>query len=94
MDIRTEGVQAVLGGSAILKGVDIQVGQRELVGIIGPNGSGKSTLLKCIYRRQTSAFFSPFTAGLSRPACPAQDGGGAGTRPSPECGRSPPRRRG
>ena len=50
MDIRTEGVQAVLGGSAILKGVDIQVGQRELVGIIGPNGSGKSTLLKCIYR--------------------------------------------
>ena len=29
MDIRTEGVQAVLGGSAILKGVDIQVGQRE-----------------------------------------------------------------
>ncbi len=50
MDIRTEGVQAVLGGSAILQGVDIQVGQRELVGIIGPNGSGKSTLLKCIYR--------------------------------------------
>ena len=50
MDIRTEGVQAVLGGSAILKGVDSQVGQRELVGIIGPNGSGKSTLLKCIYR--------------------------------------------
>ena len=35
MDIRTEGVQAVLGGSAILKGVDIQVGQRELVGING-----------------------------------------------------------
>ena len=30
--------------------MDIQVGQRELVGIIGPNGSGKSTLLKCIYR--------------------------------------------
>ena len=46
MDIRTEGVQAVLGGSAILKGVDIQVGQRELVGIIGPNGSGKTTLIK------------------------------------------------
>ena len=50
MDIRTEGVQAVLGGSAILKGVDIQVGQRELVGIIGPNGSGKSTFLKNVYK--------------------------------------------
>ena len=50
MEIRAEGVQAVLGGSQILKGVDLLAGQKELVGVIGPNGSGKSTLLKCIYR--------------------------------------------
>ena len=50
MDIRVEALQAVLGGSQILKGVELQVGRKELVGIIGPNGSGKSTLLKCIYR--------------------------------------------
>ena len=68
MDIRTEGVQAVLGGSAILKGVDIQVGQRELVGIIGPNGSGKSTLLKCIYHLlfdQSDGFHSGTAGRLS-----------------------------
>ena len=29
--------------------------------------------------------FSHHSRWLSRPACPAQDGGGAGTRPSPEC---------
>jgi len=50
MELRTEDIQAILGGVPILKGVSIQAGQRELVGIIGPNGSGKSTLLKCIYR--------------------------------------------
>ena len=50
MEVRTEAVRAVLGGSDILRGVDMRAGDRELVGIIGPNGSGKSTLLKCIYR--------------------------------------------
>ena len=50
MEIQARDIQAVLSGHHILKGVSLEAGQRELVGIIGPNGSGKSTLLKCIYR--------------------------------------------
>ena len=50
MEIRASDVQAVLGDSQILRGVDLRAERGELVGIIGPNGSGKSTLLKCIYR--------------------------------------------
>ena len=50
MEIRASDVQAVLGGSQILRGVDLRAERGELVGVIGPNGSGKSTLLKCIYR--------------------------------------------
>ena len=50
MNIETKAVEALLSGSHILKGIDLDIGDRELVGVIGPNGSGKSTLLKCIYR--------------------------------------------
>lgn len=50
MHIKTEGVKLSIGNNNILKGIDINVENKEFVGIIGPNGSGKSTLLKCIYR--------------------------------------------
>ena len=50
MKIEAKAVEALLSGSLILNGVDLEAGDRELVGVIGPNGSGKSTLLKCIYR--------------------------------------------
>lgn len=50
MNIKTEGVKLSIGNKNILKGIDINVENKEFVGIIGPNGSGKSTLLKCIYR--------------------------------------------
>ena len=50
MKIEAKALEALLSGNHILKGVDLEIGDRELVGVIGPNGSGKSTLLKCIYR--------------------------------------------
>lgn len=50
MEIETKAVEALLSGNHILKGIDLNIGNRELIGVIGPNGSGKSTLLKCVYR--------------------------------------------
>ena len=50
MNIKTENVNVVLEDNNILKDINIEVDNKEVVGIIGPNGSGKSTLLKCIYR--------------------------------------------
>ena len=45
-----EGVVAgYLPGVDILNGVDLVLGDGELVGIIGPNGAGKSTLVKAIF---------------------------------------------
>lgn len=50
MNIKVDDLKITLEKNNILKYINIEVDNKEVVGIIGPNGSGKSTLLKCIYR--------------------------------------------
>ena len=38
------------GDNEVLRGIDIEVAEREVVCVIGPSGSGKSTLLRCVNR--------------------------------------------
>jgi ABC-type polar amino acid transport system ATPase subunit len=46
--VRTEGVEKYFGDNHVLRGVDLEVRQREAVMVIGRSGSGKTTLLRCI----------------------------------------------
>jgi len=46
--VRLEGVRKRFGNLEVLRGVDLEVAQGEVVCVIGPSGSGKSTLLRCI----------------------------------------------
>lgn len=46
IDIR--GVTKTFGPTQVLNGVDLTVGNQEVVCLIGPSGSGKSTLLRCV----------------------------------------------
>ena len=46
--IKLKNLHKSFGGSEILKGIDLEVAEKEVVVISGPSGSGKSTLLRCI----------------------------------------------
>ncbi|MDP4098179.1 amino acid ABC transporter ATP-binding protein [Paenibacillus sp. P96] len=48
--IRVEGLKKSYGSNEVLKGIDVQVQEGEVVCLIGPSGSGKSTFLRCINR--------------------------------------------
>jgi polar amino acid transport system ATP-binding protein len=43
-----EGVRKSFGKVEVLKGVDLEVGEHQVVCLIGASGSGKSTLLRCV----------------------------------------------
>ena len=46
--IRVEGLGKVAGETRILRGINLTVEPRTVLGIIGPSGSGKTTLLRCM----------------------------------------------
>jgi iron complex transport system ATP-binding protein len=46
--IAAEGLRHDYGRGAVLDGVSLAVGAREIVGVIGPNGSGKTTLVRAL----------------------------------------------
>src|SRR5437899_301700 len=47
--LSVRGVKAYYGNIAALRGVDIEVGDGEIVALIGANGAGKSTLMMTIF---------------------------------------------
>src|SRR5215469_15465634 len=47
--LTVRGVKAYYGHIAALRGVDVDVGEGEIVALIGANGAGKSTLMMTIF---------------------------------------------
>jgi len=47
--LNIEGLQAGYGHCQVLFGVDLQLGQGQVLGLIGRNGMGRSTVIKCLF---------------------------------------------
>ncbi len=44
--IRATGIRKSYGDLNVLKGIDLEIGDREIITIVGPSGAGKTTLLQ------------------------------------------------
>jgi polar amino acid transport system ATP-binding protein len=51
--LSVRGISKTFGTNEVLKGIDLEVAEREVIALIGASGSGKSTLLRCINRLET-----------------------------------------
>ncbi len=52
------------GDNNVLRGIDLDVAEKEVVCVIGPSGSGKSTLLRCVNRLEEPTSGSISVAGI------------------------------
>src|SRR6186713_1410860 len=62
--VDARGIHKHFGALHVLKGVDLEVAERELVFVIGPSGSGKSTLLRCLNRLEEPSSGSVVVDGV------------------------------
>jgi len=46
--LQLEGIHKSFGANEVLRGIDLELAEHEVVCLIGASGSGKSTLLRCV----------------------------------------------
>lgn len=52
--ISVRGLRKTFGELEVLKGMDVEIREGEVVCLIGPSGSGKSTFLRCLNKLETA----------------------------------------
>jgi polar amino acid transport system ATP-binding protein len=62
--IAVRDLHKYFGDNEVLKGIDFQVDNGQVVCVIGPSGSGKSTLLRCVNRLEEPTSGKIFVEGI------------------------------
>ncbi|MPZ94300.1 MAG: ATP-binding cassette domain-containing protein [Propionibacteriales bacterium] len=62
--IEVRALHKSFGENEVLKGIDFQVDNADVVCVIGPSGSGKSTLLRCVNRLEDPTSGDIFVEGI------------------------------
>ena len=84
MMIKAEGLMKKYGKRTVLKGVDIEVDRKEIVGLLGPNGAGKTTAFSLLLGLISSDGGSVFLDGVSLQGWPCTAALGRGSRSFPK----------
>ncbi len=50
LKMRTENLRAYFGTTQVLKGISLNVAEKQVTAVIGPSGCGKSTFVRCLNR--------------------------------------------
>ncbi|MEM6263622.1 MAG: phosphate ABC transporter ATP-binding protein PstB [Bacteroidota bacterium] len=50
MKLQARDIRLSFGAKEVLKGIDLDIPEKQIVALIGPSGCGKSTLLRCMNR--------------------------------------------
>ena len=58
--IEVKGLKKNYGELEVLKSIDLEIEEGQVVCIIGPSGSGKSTFLRCLNRQEIGMVFQHF----------------------------------
>jgi iron complex transport system ATP-binding protein len=48
--VKVDNISFGYNSKKALKGIELEAGKGEFIGLMGPNGSGKTTLMRCINR--------------------------------------------
>jgi len=62
--LRIKELRKDFGALNVLRGIDLEAAEKEVVCILGPSGSGKSTILKCITRLEEPTSGSIYLTGI------------------------------
>jgi len=72
-ELRTEGLAKSFEDRPVLRGIDLEISQGEIVAIVGASGSGKTVMLDCLLRLLEVTSGRVFAADHSRKGSPLTD---------------------